>query len=76
MLLVVMLALPFSLGTMRSSGQGARAVVGILIGAGYVLVSRTLESSGQIFDFPPWVIGWVPTIALGMLTLLLLARAR
>jgi lipopolysaccharide export system permease protein len=76
MLLVVMLALPFSLGPMRSSGQGARAVIGILIGAGYVLVSRTFESSGQIFDLAPWLVGWVPTIALGMLTLLLLARAR
>ena len=76
MLLVVMLALPFALGPVRSSGQGARIVIGILIGAGYVLMSRTIESSGQIFDVPPWVVGWVPTIALGLLTGLMLARAR
>jgi lipopolysaccharide export system permease protein len=76
LLVVVMLALPFSLGPMRSSGQGARIVVGILIGAGYVLLSRTIESSGPIFDVPPWVIGWVPTIALSVLTGLMLARAR
>jgi len=25
---------------------------------------------------PPWVVGWVPTIALAVLTVLLLARAR
>ena len=37
LLLVVMLALPFALGPVRSSGQGARIVIGILIGAGYVL---------------------------------------
>jgi len=76
LLLVVMLALPFSLGTMRSSGQGARAVIGILVGAGYVLVSRTIESSGQIFDVPPWMVGWAPTMGLAVLTVLLLARAR
>lgn len=76
LLLVVMLALPFSFGPMRSSGQGARAVIGILIGAGYVLVSRTIESSGQIFDVPPWVVGWAPTMALAVLTVLMLARAR
>ncbi len=46
LILVLMLALPFALGPMRSSGQGARTVVGILIGAAYVLLSRTLESSG------------------------------
>jgi lipopolysaccharide export LptBFGC system permease protein LptF len=71
-----MLALPFALGQMRSAGQGARTVVGILIGAGYVLLSRTLESSGQIFDVAPWVVGWAPTIALAVLTGLMLTRAR
>jgi lipopolysaccharide export system permease protein len=76
LLLVVILALPFALGPMRSSGQGARTVIGIMIGAGYVLLSRTIESSGQLFAVPPWVVGWVPTIALAALTGLLLARTR
>jgi lipopolysaccharide export system permease protein len=76
LVLVVMLALPFSMGTMRSSGQGARAVIGILIGAGFVLLSQTLESSGQLFDLPPLVVGWGPTVLLAALTAALLARAR
>ena len=76
LILVLMLALPFAFGPMRSSGQGARAVVGILIGAAYVLLSRTLESSGELFALPPWVVGWLPTVALAMFTGLLLARAR
>jgi lipopolysaccharide export system permease protein len=76
LLLVVMLALPFALGPMRSSGQGARAVIGILIGAAFVLLSQTLESSGQLFDLPPLVVGWGPTVLLAALTAGLLARAR
>ena len=76
MLLVVMLALPFALGPMRSSGQGARTVIGILIGAGFVLLSQTLENSGQLFDLPPWVVGWGPTAILAALTFVLLARTR
>ncbi len=76
LVLVVMLALPFALGPMRSSGQGARAVIGILIGAGFVLLSQTLESSGQLFDLPPLVVGWGPTVLLAALTAVLLARAR
>jgi lipopolysaccharide export system permease protein len=76
MLLVVMLALPFALGPMRSSGQGARTVIGILIGAGFVLFSQTLENSGQLFDLPPWVVGWGPTAILAALTFVLLARTR
>jgi lipopolysaccharide export system permease protein len=76
LLLVVMLALPFALGPMRSSGQGARAVIGILIGAAFVLLSQTLESSGQLFDLPAVVVGWGPTVLLALLTGALLARAR
>ncbi|MGB5102232.1 MAG: LPS export ABC transporter permease LptG [Steroidobacteraceae bacterium] len=76
LVLVVILALPFALGPMRSSGQGARTIVGILIGAGFVLLSRTLESSGQLFDMPPWLVGWLPTALLAALTMAMLTRAR
>jgi len=76
LLLVVIMALPFALGPMRSSGQGARTVVGILIGAGFVLLSQTLESSGRLFDLSPWVVGWGPTLLLAALTFGLLARLR
>jgi lipopolysaccharide export system permease protein len=76
LVLVVVLALPFALGPMRSSGQGARAVIGILIGAAFVLLSQTLESSGQLFDLPPAVVGWGPTVLLALLTAVLVVRAR
>ena len=75
-LLVVMLALAFSTGSMRASGQGARTVVGVMIGAGYVLLSRTLESSGQLFELAPWLVGWIPSAVLGALTVTLLWRSR
>ena len=75
-MLVVMLALPFALGPMRASGQGARTVVGIMIGAGFVLLSQTLESSGQLFDLEPWLVGWIPTAVLATLTVAMLARSR
>ena len=71
-----MLALPFALGSLRNAGQGARTVIGVLIGAGFVLLSQTLESSGQLFNLPPWVVGWLPTILLAALTGMLLWRTR
>jgi lipopolysaccharide export system permease protein len=74
--LVLFLALPFSLGSMRASGQGARVVVGILIGAAFMLVSQTLENGGQLLNLPPWLVGWVPTIGLAALTGALLWRTR
>jgi len=76
LLLVLILALPFALGPMRNTGQGARTVIGILIGAGFVLVSQTLENSGQLLNFSPLVIGWLPTALLAGFTLVMLSRAR
>jgi len=76
LVLVVILALPFALGPTRSSGQGARAVIGIMIGAAFVLISQTLENSGQLFDLPPWVVGWTPTALLAVLTFGLLLKTR
>ena len=75
-LFVVMLALPFSVGSLRNSGQGARTVIGVLIGAGFVLASRTLESSGELFNLSPVLVGWIPTALLAMLTATLLWRNR
>jgi lipopolysaccharide export system permease protein len=76
MVLVVVLALPFALGPMRNSGQGARTVIGILIGAAFVLLSQMLESGGQIFGLPPWIVGWGPTLLLAALTGTMLWRTR
>jgi lipopolysaccharide export LptBFGC system permease protein LptF len=61
---------------MRAAGQGTRTVVGILIGAGFVLLAQTVENSGQLFDVPAWLVGWAPTALLVVLTAALLARAR
>jgi lipopolysaccharide export system permease protein len=73
---VVILALPFSIGSLRNSGQGARTVIGVLIGAGFVLLSQTLENSGQLFGLQPWLVGWIPTAMLAALTGVLLWRNR
>jgi len=75
-LLVIMLALPFCLGSMRNSGQGARVVIGVLIGAGFVMLSQMLESSGELFGLRPWLVGWLPTALLAAVTGTLLWRSR
>jgi lipopolysaccharide export LptBFGC system permease protein LptF len=51
-------------------------VIGVLIGAGFVLLSQTLESSGELFSLPSWMVGWLPTAMLGVVTGTLLWRNR
>ena len=78
MLIVVMtlLAVPFVLGPLRSSGTGSRMLVGILIGVAYVLLNKTLINSSSVFELNPIIIGWAPTVALALFSAIGIARIR
>lgn len=77
-LIVVMalLAVPFVLGPLRSSGAGARLLVGILIGVAYVLINKTLVNSSSVFDLNPVIIGWAPTATLALVSAIGISRVR
>jgi len=72
----VLLAIPFVLGSLRSSGAGTRTMMGLMLGICFFLLQRLIESGTIVFDLNPLVLAWIPTATMGMVTLLLLARAR
>jgi len=74
--LVCMLAVPFAFGPLRSSGAGARTVAGILVGVLFFLINRTLENSGEVYNFSPLVAGWGPTVLLAFVTGVAIWRVR
>lgn len=76
LLVIVVLAVPFAFGPMRSTGAGARAVIGILLGAGFFLLAKLLENGGAVFDLHPLVIAWGPTAILAAVTAAAIARVR
>jgi|HigsolmetaAR203D_1030402.scaffolds.fasta_scaffold00022_31 lipopolysaccharide export system permease protein len=73
---IVVLAVPFAFGPMRSTGTGARTVVGIMIGVVFFLLAKMLESGGAVFDLHPFIIGWGPTLLVVLVTAIGLARVR
>lgn len=70
------LALPFVFGRMRTSGNGARMLIGLLVGLAYFLASRALADGSQVYDFNAILVAWLPTLALILATLIALARVR
>ena len=72
----VLLAIPFVLGSLRSSGAGTRILMGLLLGICFFLMQKLIESGTIVFALNPTVLAWIPTAAMGMVTLFLLARAR
>lgn len=74
--IIVVLAVPFAFGPMRSTGTGARTVVGIMIGVVFFLLAKMLESGGEVFNMPPLAVAWFPTVLLAVITTIAVARVR
>ncbi len=72
----VLLAIPFVLGSLRSAGGGARTLVGLLLGLGFFLLQRLIESGTFAFGLDPVLLAWLPTGLLAVLSMGLLFRAR
>lgn len=74
--LMVLLALPFALGRMRSTGAGQRLALGVVIGLVYYLVDQTLLEAGQAFHILPLAAAWAPTFLLALATFIVTRRVR
>jgi len=72
----VLLAIPFVLGPLRSSGAGARMLMGLVLGIAFFILQRFIETGTLFFNLNPVVLAWTPTALLGAVTIGLLARAR
>jgi lipopolysaccharide export system permease protein len=75
-IVMCMLAVPFVLGPLRSSGAGARMAIGIGIGVVYVLINRMLENSGDVYGLSPLLVGWAPLAGLATVTGVAISRTR
>jgi len=73
---VCVFAVPFAFGPLRSAGAGARTVLGILAGVLFVLLTQTLENSGQVYGLNPLLVAWGPTLLLATIAAVAIWRTR
>jgi lipopolysaccharide export system permease protein len=71
-----LLAIPFALGPLRSAGAGTRMLLGLILGIGFFLLQRLIESGTVVFALNPVLLAWLPTALLASLTLVLVAKTR
>jgi len=76
LIFVVMLAVPFALGSTRSGNAGVRTVIGVLVGVAFFMLAKMLENGGQVFNLAPWAVAWIPTLLMAAVAMIALARAR
>lgn len=74
--LAVLLAVPLLTGTLRTAEGGARMTLGLLLGLGYFMTQRMVESGTIAFALDPLVLAFLPTMLLAVIVVVLLARQR
>ena len=75
-IVVVLLALPFVFGPLRTTGAGTRTVIGVMLGVVFFLITRTVENGGQLFNLNAALVGWLPTAVIALCTLIAISRTR
>ena len=73
-ILMLLLALPFNFGSLRSAGTGTRVAIGVLGGVAFFIFNKTFTSSGLVFGLMPVMVAWLPTLGLATVVAILLRR--
>jgi lipopolysaccharide export system permease protein len=73
---LVLIAISFVFGPLRSVTMGQRIFTGVVFGIGFVLLQRLLGPSSLVFGFPPLIAVMIPILLCVVLGMYLLSRAR
>lgn len=75
-LVMMLLAVPYVLGSLRDSGTGQRLLVGVLIGVVFWVGNEVIGSSALIYRWPPMVSALSPSLIVLVIALWRLRQAR
>ncbi len=73
---MMLLAIPFIFGSMRSVSMGSRLLAGTLIGIGFYLFNHSMGQLGIVYSIPPFLSATLPTICAVAITSYMLRRIR
>ena len=73
---MMMLAIPFVFGSLRSSTMGAKLLVGASIGFGFHLINRFFGPLADVLNWPPELAAILPTAVFALLGLYWMGRVR
>ncbi|MDQ7017494.1 MAG: LPS export ABC transporter permease LptG [Gammaproteobacteria bacterium] len=74
-LVMLLLAMPFIFGSLRSSGAGQKILLGTLIGVGFFLLTRLFSHLGLVYGLSPFISAVLPLVLFLSAGVYLLRRA-
>ncbi len=73
---MVLLAVPFVFGSMRSVALGRRVTVGALVGIGFYMFNAIFSRLGLVYMLPPFFSAALPTVVIYLAWALMMRRIR
>ena len=73
---MMVLAIPFIFGPLRSSTMGSKLLAGATVGFGFHIINRFFGPVSQVFQWPPEVAAFGPTLLFALLGLYLMRRVK
>jgi len=65
-LVLVLCAMPFAFGALRSGGLGKRMFLGMLLAIGWYFLQKAMVSFGTVYGIPPLVANLLPAVVLAL----------
>lgn len=73
-LVMMMLAIPFIFGPLRSSTMGSKLLIGVMVGFGFNILNRFFGPLSQVMQWPPILAALGPTCVFGLIGISLMRR--
>ncbi len=73
---MMVLAIPFIFGPLRSSTMGSKLLIGATVGFGFHIMNRFLGSVSQVYQWPPELAAMGPTCLFAILGVYLMRRVK
>jgi lipopolysaccharide export system permease protein len=73
---MMILAIPFVFGPLRSSSMGAKLLTGVSVGFGFHMMNHFFGPVAQVFQWPPAIAALAPTLCFALLGVYLMKRVK
>ncbi len=75
-IVMLLLAIPFIFGPLRSTTIGVRIIIGATVGFGFHLLNEFFGPLSLVYQFPPLLAALMPTLLFAILAVIMLRRVR
>lgn len=73
---MMLFAIPFVLGSLRTAGAGQKLFVGVLVGLAFYVLNEVTANTGQLYGWHPLVSAAAPTLMFAAIALFRLSHTR